>query len=315
MGPLFFLFLALKVVDPKAAWELLRGLQWDLCALSLLFFPWVIGLHAWRWWVIGRLVGMKSSLKRLSQVYWIGWFLGFLPPGGVAVLAKIYFLKRDGEPAGLTSVSLGVDKLFDLISTCLFGIYGLFYFQGSLFPGHGIWLGLAGGIFALMGLLFRGKWLWEKGREGLTKYVRRVPGGVRDVLRESDRAAETLWEKMSLGVFLKLILLSICLELSRATVFLVLAQALGLNLSVAFAFACRALIGLVQVVPVTIGGLGTREGVLMLAFPVAGFSREAALAVGFLSFLWNVAFHLSGIFCWLREPVTYGKELGVKGDG
>lgn len=315
LGPMLFLFLALKVVDPRAAWELLKGIRWDLAAWSVVFCPWLIGVHAWRWWAIGRLVGMASSFKRLFHVYWTGWFLGFLPPGGVAVLAKIYYLKRDGEPAGRTSVSLGVDKLFDLVSTSLFGIYGLLYFQGSLFPGYGMWLGLAGGILILAAVLLRGRWFWERARGVLLGYVKRLRSGVKDVLRESDRAAAAFWQAVSLALFLKLTLLSLCLELSRALVFLLLAQALGLNMPVAFAFACRALIGLVQVVPVTVGGLGTREAVLMLTLPLGGFSREAAVALGFLSFLWNVLFHLSGVFSWLKEPVSYKRELVTQKSG
>ncbi len=314
LGPLLFLVLLLKVVDPKVALELLKGVRWELCVLSLVFFPWVIGLHAWRWWMIARLVGMRSGFKRLFQVYWVGWFLGFLPPGGLAVIAKIYYLKQDGEPVGRTSVSLGADKLFDLVSTCLFAMYGLLYFQGSLFPGYGMGLGLLGGISLVVFLIFRGKWLWKLLRRASIRYLRKSKAGLKEAFLESDKAAESLWEKMNLGLFLKLTLISMSLELSRATVFFVLARALGLNMSVAFAFGCRALVGLVQAIPITVGGLGTREAVLVLAFPLAGLSLEAAVALGFLSFLWNVAFHLSGVFCWLREPVSYKRRLGVKKD-
>ncbi len=201
LGPVLFLFLAIKVVDPHRAWELLRGLRWDLCALSLLFFPWVIWVHALRWWMIGKMVGMKSNLKRLFQVYYLGWFLGFLPPGGVALLAKIFYLKQDGEPAGRTSVSLGVDKLFDLISTAIFGLYGLLYFQESLFPGYGARLGLVIGAILLSGLLLKGQWLWKRVSCGLIRYVSKFRGGIKDVFGESDRAAEALWKAMDLLVF------------------------------------------------------------------------------------------------------------------
>lgn len=303
LGPLLFVFLALKVVNAQAAWELLKELRWDLCMLSFVFFPWVVVLHAYRWWVIGRLMGMESSLKRLFHVYWTGWFLGFLPPGGVAVIAKIYYLKRDGEPPGRTSVSLGVDKLFDLISTALFGAYGLLYFQESLLPGYGKWLSLTGGLLVLIGFLLNGKRLWGKVRKGLIGYLAKLRGALGDVLRESEKAAESFWDRMNLLIFIKVTMLSLCLELSRAAVFFLLAKALGLNMTISFAFACRALIGLVQVVPVTVGGLGTREAVLLLTLPLAGFSKEAAFSLGFVSFLWNSLFHLSGVLFWLIEPL------------
>lgn len=315
LGPILFLVLALRAVDTRAAWELLRGVRWDLSVLSLLFFPWLTWVHALRWWMVGRLVGMNSTLKRLFQVYYAGWFLGFLPPGGVALLAKILYLKRDGEPVGRTSVSLGVDKLFDLISTAVFAMYGLFYFQGRILRGEGMWLGLAACALISVILLLKGKWFWDKARDTVDNYVGRLGTKARDLFLQSDEAVGTLWERMRPWDFMRLAAVSLCLELSRATVFFVLAKALGLDISVPFAFACRALIGVVQLAPVTVGGLGTREAVLILTFPLAGLSREAAVALGFLSFLWNMIFHLSGVASWLREPISYKRGMRTQNGG
>lgn len=307
-GPALFVFLALKVANPESAWELIKGLRWEFLLVSLFFFPLLVWIHSVRWWLACRLIGMRSSLKRLFEVYYVGWFLGFLPPGGVAVAAKILYLRRDGQPAGPTAVSLAVDKLFDLLSTGLFGIYGVVYFRGLTLGADGLWLPLGGGILLLLSALALGKYSWEKIRGFVAKRVKKMGAGLAEGVRGSDEALRAFWRGINLRVFLVLLLFSALIDVGRATVFLILGWALGLGMSIPFAFACRAIVGLVQVFPVTIGGLGTREAVLLLTFPAAGLSKEAAIAMGFLSFLWNTAWHLSGVVFWVREPMP-GKEV------
>jgi uncharacterized protein (TIRG00374 family) len=312
IGPLLFLFLLLKAVNPRVAWEVFSRIRFDFVSLSLAFFPGIVWAHALRWWLTGRLVGMNVSLWRLFRVYYVGWFLGFLPPGGVAMVAKVLYLKEDGEPAGRASVSLLVDKFFDLIGTALLGLYGLFYFHETASKGSGLWLALGTGILLLALAAVRGKWLWGKARRALGKYVKRTGRGPLELLKGSNSAMGDLWEKVNLRRFLTLVFISLSLELAKGVVFIVLGMALGVGMSIPFALACRALIGLVSIIPVTIGGLGTREAVLLLTLPVAGFSRESAMALGFLSFLWNIAFHFSGVVFWLLEPVPYRSLLQFK---
>jgi uncharacterized membrane protein YbhN (UPF0104 family) len=93
-----------------------------------------------------------------------------------------------------------------------------------------------------------------------------------------------------------------------------LALALGAGAPFAFMVGCRALIGIVQILPITVGGLGTRDAILLLTLPLAGITRETALALGFTSFLWNLAFHFSGSFFWLRRPVPLRGLRAMKED-
>jgi hypothetical protein len=89
-------------------------------------------------------------------------------------------------------------------------------------------------------------------------------------------------------------------------------MALGIKLSFGLTVACLALIGIANIVPVTVNGLGTRDAILLIALPLAGYSKEAALALSFTAFLWSAMFKLSGAIFWLKNPLPTKAILSFK---
>ena len=86
-----------------------------------------------------------------------------------------------------------------------------------------------------------------------------------------------------------------------------LASQLGLELSFADVAAATVLIGLAAFLPLSVAGLGTREGVLVLVMIYKGVpnSLEAALAFAALFFLACYVFPaLLGLGCWLLNPLS-----------
>jgi uncharacterized membrane protein YbhN (UPF0104 family) len=104
-----------------------------------------------------------------------------------------------------------------------------------------------------------------------------------------------------IGMGLAHLLLIVAIGLLRGTILFVLALCLGLDVSFGLMVACRSLVGLVNIVPISISGLGTREAVLLLILPLWGITTEAAVALGFLAFLWTVLTKLSGVAFWLKR--------------
>ena len=97
--------------------------------------------------------------------------------------------------------------------------------------------------------------------------------------------------------------ISIAIGVLRGLVLYVLAVALHISVGFGFLIASRAIIGLVNVIPVTISGLGTRDAVLLLMLPLAGATKEAAVALGVAAFLWTIGSKFSGVFFWLMRPL------------
>jgi uncharacterized membrane protein YbhN (UPF0104 family) len=109
-----------------------------------------------------------------------------------------------------------------------------------------------------------------------------------------------------------MIFISISLGILRAIILYLLALTLKIHVSFGLIVACRALIGIVNIIPITINGLGTRDAVLLLALPLSGVSKEAAIALSCLMFLWLIFSKFFGIFFWLKRPLPLGIFMSIK---
>jgi len=300
LGPLLFIFLLARVVDPKQAAGYLKGIRLDMIFISFLFFPIIMYLKTLRWQIICQHIGLSIPMGKLYQINYISWFMGNLPPGGIALLSKIVYLKEDGKPIGATVVSIFLEKMIDTAGLMIFGIYALIYFPKELVEEEklGIIFGITG-IAILIALAFK-----EKLGDAYKKWFsKKLLMKVKFNSNGLEEALNLFWSGFQIKLLSIIIGLSICIYLLMSLALYVLAIALHIKLSFGFTVACLALIGIANILPLTVNGLGTRDAILLFAFPLAGLSKEAAIALGFTAFLWSVAFKFSGVIFWLKNPL------------
>ena len=309
LGPLFFIFLFFRVVNTNAALQVLNKIRPDMVAISVLLFPIVNGVFTLRWWFICRHLKIKVSFNCLYQIYYAAWFLSALPLLGVSPIAKLLYLKEAGKPVGTSAVSITLDKLFDIMGLLVFGIVGLIYFPQTLTNKTEIGIFIAGSLLALIVILkFWGK-LWPVLMVFLKRYTNKKLQNMGSSLCTDLRE---FWLGFDKRFFTMMLGISLAIGVLRAFVLYVLAISLNISVSFGFIIMCRAIIGLANVIPVTVGGLGTRDAVLLLMMPLAGVSKEAAIALGLTAFLWNICSEFTGIFFWLNRPLPYNSFRNIK---
>lgn len=308
-GPLLFILFFIKVVDPKTTLNLLKEIKIGIVLLSLLLFPVVNAAQTFRWWIICRYVGITASYSGLFQVYYISWFLSALPLSGIMPLSKIIYLHEEGKPTGKVFVSITLDKLFDIIGLLFFGLFGFIYFPGILF-GNQLLVGFLGGTLLIVGVgLVFGRKTWEGFRKLFKRFANKR---LRLTGRNLEADMARFWSDFNLKIFLLLLGISIAIGILRSLVLYLLAISLDMDTSFGLIVACRALIGIINVIPVTISGLGTRDAILLLTLPLSGISKEAALALGLIAFLWTIGSKFSGVIFWLKRPLPAGSILAIK---
>lgn len=308
-GPLLFILFFIKVVDPKTTLSILKKIRIEIALLSILLFPVVNAALTYRWWIVCRHVGIRASYNELFQVCYISWFLSALPLSGIMPLSKIIYLNEKERPPRKLFISITLDKLFDIIGLLFFGFFGIIYFPGILFKNQ-ILTGLLGGTFVIvcMVLVF-GRKTWK----GLMKLFKRFANkNLRQVGRNLEADMEKFWSDFNLKIFFLILGISIAIGILRSLVLYLLAISLNINIGFGPIVACRALIGIINVIPVTISGLGTRDAILLLILPFLGISKEAALALGLIAFLWTLGSKFSGVIFWLKQPLPAGSILAIK---
>ena len=309
IGPLFFIFLFIKVVDFKATVALLKEIKPEAALLSVVLFPIVNGALAVRWWLLCRRLGIQASFNWMFQIYYATWFLSAFPLAGISPVSKFFYLRQEGKPASQTAVSITLDKLFDIMGHLAFGLFGLVYFPKNLYEGLNLWIPVAGLFFLVVAVLVFGKKIWKMLTGLLKRYTNKK---IQQIGRNLEAALAGFWSGFDFEFFSLIIGISIAIGLLRSLVLYLLAVSLKIYVSFGLIVACRALIGIANMIPITVNGLGTRDAVLLLALPLAGFSREAAIALSFLAFLWIIGSQFSGVFFWIKHPLPFGGIRAIK---
>jgi hypothetical protein len=106
--------------------------------------------------------------------------------------------------------------------------------------------------------------------------------------------------------------LSAVVQAVNAVMVWLLARALGLSLEMTLFFALVPLVSLLSLAPISINGLGVREGGVVVLLAPLGVAAEEAITLALLWFSVFVAAGLAGAGCYLfgRFP-HYEYEVGT----
>ena len=298
IGPVLFLFVITRIVDFDQSLGILRNANGLLVLASTLFFPIIITIRTLRWRMICQSLGVFYSFWESLELYYIGWFVGAFVPQGMGTFVKTIYLRKDGYPLGKSLLTIFLDKLFDLSGLIIFGGIGVFYFARSV-PGNNLSILFVSIITIPIILIVLRKKISQLFRKILSSYLM---GKITRWTRVDFDTAKMVQE-IPIQTVLHLIGYSLSIAALRSVAMYVLALALGLDVDFLFIVACRSLVGLALILPVSFMGLGTRDSVLIFCFSVAGKSVESAMSLGIAAFLWAMFFRLLGVIFWLKYSV------------
>jgi uncharacterized membrane protein YbhN (UPF0104 family) len=246
----------------------------------------------------GLAVGFGATVRTLL----VSAFLGFFLPGGVgsdAVLCLTLCRSTERKETVLSAVAFA--RVATLLGTLGLALAASFS-PACPIPGLRrmsltLLAALAGGYAAFV-LLWR-----RRTREGLrapTRLGRLWQMGLRavDILAAYGRNPRLL-----LGVAPLVLLVG----LMRVGFDYLAARAIGLQIPAVDFFVFAAAIGLVLTIPLTVAGLGVREGSYVYLFSLVGVAGADALTLALVSFSFTVAVALAGAgvyaACGLRAQV------------
>ena len=275
-------------VDLREAAHVLASVRLPYAFAAVLLY--LVGqvMSAYRWRLIGTSVGLADSFPRYVRFYFIGMFFMFFGPStlGGDLVRSLYLGEGSGRRGRAFNAVL-FDRLNGLVVLIAIGA-GAFL----LFPGYGLPAPLFYATVAFgSGLLF-GWWF--------------APALARLVLAPDHRIRRFI--EVDLGAFWKdraMLLgasaVSLVFHLVQISTQLVVARALGL--SVPFSYICvfHPLVSALAAIPITLSGIGLREGGYLWFLTHIGIDEASAVAYGGLWFLVIVANSLIGGLVFLAS--------------
>jgi uncharacterized membrane protein YbhN (UPF0104 family) len=279
------LYIVLSRTGPEQVFSSLKGMSpyAFVSAIALYLFAQFISTLRWRLLLPGAL-----RIRKLFSLYMIGSFFNILLPGligGDAV--KAFYLYQVTGRGSLTLSSIFMDRYIGfvmLITTCTAAFpFGYSYLQGS----HLVWmLPVIVLTFIITSFLVFGLRLGKRIK----------------ILSEFYDYFHSY--RNHKGIIAKALLISALVQFSGISTVYILAIGIGEHLPFLALLIFLPLIVMFAALPISISGIGIREGAFVLFFGLIGVKPDVATALSLSWFLTTVA----GNFLGFIEYVRYRKQ-------
>jgi uncharacterized membrane protein YbhN (UPF0104 family) len=236
-------------------------------------------LSAYKWSLLGRSVGFGQPVGEYVRFYFIGMFFNLFGPSTIGgdVVRALYL--GEGRRPGLAVNSVVFDRVSGLAVLIALGAVALL-----AFPGYGLPWPLTASIVAGGAALVLGWWIWPR-------LVRLLPETNR-FRRQVEDELDPFWRDRRL--LARVALVSLAFHLTQVTVQYVLVRAAGGTVPYSYCLIYHPVISVMTALPVSVGGLGVREGGYLYFLTRINVDDSIAVTAGLLWFALTVVAGLLG---------------------
>ena len=273
---LYFLFSKINI---SALWDRIRLINPSIVVLGASIFIGVQCVSTYRWWVILE-KDIDISYRNLLSVYFIGMFFNnFLPTVVGGDVVKGYYLYKVSGKGGASLASIFMDR-YSGFTALIFIVLAALFLGYPLIKDTGLplFLTLLVGMYLVASLVIwvdsiHGWVLKQLARTRLHRIAEKT-GNFYDVLMSYKKSHKML---------VKTFFYSLIVQIGGIIGYYVLARGLQINIPLGYFFIFIPLTTTASMFPLSLSGLGVREGAFVLLFTMIGATQEEALS---LSLLW-----------------------------
>ncbi len=285
-----------------------------MLAVGILLFGVCLFFCIWRWHLLLKAQGLALPFRRATSLYFVGQFFNSFMPGSVGGdIIKAYFAARRTRHKRTEAVStIMLDRIVGLLALLALTAAIMAVFLPFFLAHRETRIALAFNLFLLAGavaglfVVFRKNlfehWALFRNLSERTEFggmINRVYSAFHHCFRHSGLLTRTV--ALSLGNHLALVFCAYFLSLALAT-----------GLSFLDVLKIFPVINAIAAIPVTPGGLGTREGATVFLLGVLGVAPAEAIALSLLLYVTILGWSLVGgaVYC----SYLYGADKSLRDD-
>lgn len=268
---LYFVF---TKIEPDKTLRLLSQAEPWAVLVALVFFLISKFIAAFRLNYYFRAIGAGLTERSNIKLYLLGMFYNLFLPGGIGGDAyKGYLIKkRFGIPLKKVVSALLIDRLSGLLLLFLYACILAFFVTDPVVREFG-WVIVVAGIAAPLVFLALQKKLFPT----------------------------------IVGVYWKTFFLSAAVQLAQLLCVLFIMRSLGIHEATATYLFIFLISSIVAVLPLTIGGIGSREVVFYYGAMLYGLTEKVSVSISLMFFLITAIVSLAGIIYHFRKPELTGQ--------
>lgn len=282
------LALLLATVGLRGTLEAFRGAEarWLLGALALYLIG--VPLRAYRWQSLLSTLHVTVPLPRLVSLYFVGTFFNNVLPSGIGGdVVRAYELTKEGVDTALSASTVLADRATGLLVLLAVALVSAVFGFRLVSPELALTIvAISLGSFAGIGLL-----LWKDLWRAVSRRLPRLRSllarkGIEDFYRSLQVYRD---RSISRALFISLIFNILLIAVNY-----LIALSVGVRVSLLYFLLFVPLISFSLILPISLSGLGVREGAYILLFGQAGVAAPLALAMSLGFFALNVITGLIG---------------------
>lgn len=300
---LYFLF---RNIDLNSFWNTFISVNPLSVVLVALLFLSTQTISTYRWSVILK-KDLDIPYRKLLSIYFIGmYFNNFLPTMVGGDLVKGYYLYKHTKKGDVSLASIFMDRysgFFALITiTAVALIPGYPLIKGTGLPGFFVLL--IGGFYGASLVIWIGP---------LHSWVMKILARIH--FYGINQKIETFYRvlmgyKSHRDILWKIFLCSVVVQGGVIVGYWFLGRGLGMDVSLGYFFLFIPLTTAVGMLPISLSGLGIREGAFVFLFTRVGATQEQALT---LSLMWFAIMALVSVIGGVEYVRLGGKKTAMEG--
>ena len=306
------LYLLFRGMDIESFWNTVKAVDPKALIFVVFIYLTVQAITACRWFILLK-DSMNISYSKLLSIYFVGMFFNnFMPSMVGGDVAKGYYLYKVSGKGGAVVASLFMDRYAGFTAlmaiTVVATLIGYHLVHGSIIP---LLLVALIGIYVIGSLV-----LWVESFHGwaLKMMSKLKLFGLNEKI---DSLYQSIMKyKGFYRTLFKALVLSLILQSAVIISYYILAVGLGMSLPFGYFFLLIPITSVVAMLPISLAGLGIREGAFVFLFTKVGATQAQALSLSLVWFFVSVFINLLGGIEYIRlgsvKDTVKSQEPGVR---
>ena len=289
----------------KINWNEVISNLWKANFLFLLivFFLYILEQVelTYKWSLLISARGIKVSLFRLCIINSIGTFWGMFLPSSVGTdVVRGYYLIKNNSEKSVSVSSIFVDRISSMFSLLLFGVVFLIIAGDTISRLNiNVYIYSFSIVAVILFYFFQ--------REETAHFLKDRLKSIRfkKIFELLIKLHFSILEyKKYPKALLMSFLVSILVQVTRVLIYYLVTVAFNISVPIIYFFIFIPIIMLVLMIPISIGGLGVREGTFIAFFSLVGMSINEAVIISFTTTLMvNLVNLLGGVaYLFYKSP-------------
>jgi hypothetical protein len=288
-----------KKVSPASVWHTLKPADPSLLGLAAGLFLASNLVGSWLWARLLRAQGVPIPYPKAASYYFVGLFFNnFLPSNIGGDIARISDASKHAEHVSPVFSATLMDRLLGVLAISLLAVVASVAVLDRLRLYALYWATLA--IF-VVSVLVLASIFNRTALELLERPFRAV--GARGIEQSLSRLMDDLHGyRAQAGTLAVAFSASLLVQVSRILVHYVVGLSLGVRIAVSYYFLFVPVLAALISLPISMNGLGVREGASVVLFHMAGLTRQESFAIPFLTYVLSVLLSLLGGLIFVSRP-------------